>query len=621
MKRFFCVFLATAWFASPAHAAFYHLWSQGYGDSLPQTVTAVGGLPDGDVVIGGIFQGEMDFGGGVFSSTEPGYFAPFLARLSSGGSHVWSHGFAGAGGISDIAVDASGDVIVAAWVDKTVDFGGGPLTSAGASDIVLARFGDDGSLLWNKRFGSPQLETPTAVALEPDGSIVITGYFQKRVDLGGGFLQSFGGYDVFVARYTADGTHLWSQRFGNSDFQEGHQIAVAPNGDVAVAGRLAGSIDLGSGTLTSAGADDVFLGVWDTHGIARWSRRFGGLGFERSGGLVCDSDGNLVLTGYLGDDVGNVASFDSEGTTRWTLALHDSAGWMFPGPIASDEQSNVFMVGSLSGTVVIDGHELTSPDQNVAILELDSDGHYRDGISLVGGHGSAEGFALGPRGEITFGGAFGGESNFGGQTLPFGGLLDAFVASFSPRDPNYTPIAAFSATLVGAVIELRWQLSLDEPLNSFELRRRDGPGMPWTTLTSDLVTTGVQGYDDADIATGRTYGYQLIVSTTAGDDYESPLADVTVPVSATVLLQNTPNPFAGQTKIPYTIESSAVVTIDIFDAAGRRVAQLREGQRSAGSHAAAWNGRDATGRRLASGVYFYRLTGSGEAAKRMVLVR
>jgi flagellar hook assembly protein FlgD len=54
--------------------------------------------------------------------------------------------------------------------------------------------------------------------------------------------------------------------------------------------------------------------------------------------------------------------------------------------------------------------------------------------------------------------------------------------------------------------------------------------------------------------------------------------------------------------------------------AGRRVRALLDGQRAAGLHQAAWDGRDDAGRAVASGVYFYRLQAAGRVETRRMLL-
>src|SRR5690606_4911432 len=68
-----------------------------------------------------------------------------------------------------------------------------------------------------------------------------------------------------------------------------------------------------------------------------------------------------------------------------------------------------------------------------------------------------------------------------------------------------------------------------------------------------------------------------------------------------------PNPFAERATIGYRLEARGQATLEVFDLLGRRVRVLVDGEQNAGSHTAAWDGRDAAGRAVASGVYLVRL--------------
>ena len=95
----------------------------------------------------------------------------------------------------------------------------------------------------------------------------------------------------------------------------------------------------------------------------------------------------------------------------------------------------------------------------------------------------------------------------------------------------------------------------------------------------------------------------------------------------TVLAQNFPNPFNPETWIPYQLSASTEVSIQIYDVSGRLVRTLDLGWQPVGSYmtpssAAYWDGRNAVGERVASGIYFYTLQTSDFAAtRRMVILK
>ena len=93
----------------------------------------------------------------------------------------------------------------------------------------------------------------------------------------------------------------------------------------------------------------------------------------------------------------------------------------------------------------------------------------------------------------------------------------------------------------------------------------------------------------------------------------------------TALLTNYPNPFNPETWIPYHLSEPAEVTLSIYSAGGQLVRTLTLGHQPAGvyqskSRAAYWDGRNAVGERVASGLYFYTLTAGDFAATRKMLI-
>ena len=101
--------------------------------------------------------------------------------------------------------------------------------------------------------------------------------------------------------------------------------------------------------------------------------------------------------------------------------------------------------------------------------------------------------------------------------------------------------------------------------------------------------------------------------------------DLPVP-KETVLLANYPNPFNPETWIPYQLSETAEITVTIHASDGKLVRTLELGQLPAGtyqnrSRAAYWNGRNAQGEPVASGVYFYTLKAGEFSATRKMVIR
>ena len=107
-------------------------------------------------------------------------------------------------------------------------------------------------------------------------------------------------------------------------------------------------------------------------------------------------------------------------------------------------------------------------------------------------------------------------------------------------------------------------------------------------------------------------GSSLLATTDESGYFALPLKALrrTAPLPARLRLgQNFPNPFNPSTIIPYQLPAATRVRLEVFNILGQRVATLVDGERPAGFHTATWNGTDASGRGVGSGVYLYRLLG------------
>jgi M6 family metalloprotease-like protein len=92
-------------------------------------------------------------------------------------------------------------------------------------------------------------------------------------------------------------------------------------------------------------------------------------------------------------------------------------------------------------------------------------------------------------------------------------------------------------------------------------------------------------------------------------------AAATVVPEAFEMSQNFPNPFNPETKISFALPEPSTVRLTVLDVLGREIVVLEDGLLPAGHRTARWNGRNAKGEPVGSGVYFYRITALGESGK------
>ncbi|HMB71581.1 MAG TPA: T9SS type A sorting domain-containing protein, partial [bacterium] len=83
-----------------------------------------------------------------------------------------------------------------------------------------------------------------------------------------------------------------------------------------------------------------------------------------------------------------------------------------------------------------------------------------------------------------------------------------------------------------------------------------------------------------------------------------------------------PNPAVGAAEVRFTVGRAGPVRLDVYDVLGRQVRNLTDGVREPETYLVRWDGNDERGRRVGSGVYFYRLSAPGfEQVRKMTLLR
>jgi len=155
-------------------------------------------------------------------------------------------------------------------------------------------------LAWAKKSGGANVDVSQGVAVLPDGSAVVTGYFQGTATFGPGEptqvdFTSYGLYDIFVARYNRYGDLVWAKQAGDLGEDLGTAVAALPDGSVVVTGSFQGTADFGGANLiTDSATSDIFLAKYNADGSTAWAVSAGGLCPENCS--HCNGDGEDPCT-------------------------------------------------------------------------------------------------------------------------------------------------------------------------------------------------------------------------------------------------------------------------------------------------------------------------------------
>lgn len=690
-------------FLAKYNAAGVHQWSQRYGGTGLDGVGSVAVDASGNVIITGDFNGTANFGG--VNLVSVGNLDAFLAKYNTAGVHQWSQRYGGTGDDrgNSLAVDGAGNVFVGGWFNLTTNFGGANLVSAGSFDVVLAKYNAAGVHQWSQRYGSAGLENAAGIALDASGNIVVTGYFSGTANLGGAGLVSAGQYDIFVAKYDGVGVHQWSQRFGSTNFDAGYAVAVDASSNVLLTGYFFGTVNFGGGNLVSAGGTEIFLAKYNSLGVHQWSKRFGALSADAGNSVAVNAASDVFLTGiFLGTvdfgggnlvSAGNqdmvVAKYNAAGVHRWSRRF-GGTGFDQANDVAVDGSGNAFATGYFESTVNFGtGNLVSAGQQDVFVVKLmretaepiisaitdigndqgrqvkitfDRSAHddpvsatpvihyeaYRRNdappalvtttrdfaglssrqlldqgwtqVGTVNGHGKSEYSIDVPTiGDSTIAlGAY--NSTF----FIRGATASSFTFFDSPIDSGYSLdnlAPGVPSSFLYAAGDLSWDESTAADFDYFTVYGSNTDSFGSATVVDYSVAPAMN-------VTSSPYVYYYVTATDFSGNEGKPakISSLTgvggTPSSYVLSVSNYPNPFNPRTTVGYTVPSRGEVKVAIYDARGAFVKTLFKGERAAGAYSVSWDGSTNNAAFAASGVYFARIEhASGTRTKKMVLLK
>lgn len=197
-------------------------------------------------------------------------------------------------------------------------------------------------------------------------------------------------------------------------------------------------------------------------------------------------------------------------------------------------------------------------------------------------------------------------------------------------------VAADTPGDLGGSIDLSWTLSPDDGggnglVEAYEILRTTVPGV-YLDPAIGSVPAGTGAYRDATTVDGTEYYYVVeavgndlrsVRSNEAGPVVSHPdtegLRGLAAPARGRFLEVSGPNPFARATAVRFGLPAAGEIELGIYAVSGERVRVLLAGPVAAGEHEVAWDGRDAAGHRVPSGVYVVRLAGRHWTASRKLL--
>jgi hypothetical protein len=427
---------------------------------------------------------------GVYQSTLNGNFDVYAAKFDPNGSLIWGTYFGGSSYETCYCtfVLPNGDLyiggntgsianVASAGAHQTV-YGGG------IDDAILLKFDTNGQRLWSTYYGADQHDIAYSVTVDNAANVVICGHTESSnianaIATPGSFKQFFSfGVDVFVAKFSSNGSRLWGTYYGDTGTEEAWGVACDPSNNVYITGFTNSVMNIstsGCHQQFTNGGIEGFIAKFDPNGTNLiWGTYYGGSADDQGAVIAINTAGNVLVGGNTGssnfistpgsyqvspgssEDV-FIAGFTATGVRQWGT-YYGGNGSDYVYDMQLDAQDNIFICGQTLSTNSISA---VYPYQATIGLVNTYDGYFakfsQTGNTIIfgtyfGGSGgdAAKGIALDNTNKIYVAG----ETNSpAGLTTPGsymqnpGGSNDAFLAKFClpPKPTIVSP--AFSPTI------------------------------------------------------------------------------------------------------------------------------------------------------------------------------
>jgi hypothetical protein len=242
---------------------------------------------DGGYIEAGLFSGTVNFATGksTFNLTSLGNSDVFVAKYSANSTLIWVDQFGGTGLKNKL--DNQNDIDIAADPTRA----GGNFVNGVSSDPSLVG------------------EYVNDLVVAPDGSVYFIGNFLSTVNFQGKtFSTNTSFYDAYIIKLNSAGKMTWGEQFGGQFTDTANGIVLDPSGNVYVTGLFTRTVSFVAGnpkfTLNADGRADGYVMMLNPGGTLKWIDQFGGDATgasDRDAGLdlALDTHGNVYVVGTI----------------------------------------------------------------------------------------------------------------------------------------------------------------------------------------------------------------------------------------------------------------------------------------------------------------------------------
>lgn len=272
-----------------------------------------------------------------------------------------SFGGAGHDYPSSITTDNLGNILFTGdfW-SPTIAFESTVLTNSPSyNDVFVVKLNTSGTVIWANKAGGNSQDSCTGVKTDSNRNVIITGNYGSSVfSFGTSSLTNAGSSDVYIAKYNENGSLLWTKRIAGTSYESANDITTDSNDNIIITGNF-GSSTFGDGThsLSNTGTASMFLIKYSPTGGFLWSKSWSGSSLDKGIGVITDSSNNVILAGNYGDTTINfdgiilncssvssaITKYNTNGTIIWAKTCSD--GKFSATSISADSTGNVYLSG------------------------------------------------------------------------------------------------------------------------------------------------------------------------------------------------------------------------------------------------------------------------------------
>lgn len=238
------------------------------------------------------------------------------------------------------------------------------------------------------------------ITSDASGSNYAVGFFSGNATFGSITVNSVALQNMFLVKHLANGTPAWAVRTATiNDGTVGiTQVVSDHKGSIYVSGLFTGTTTIGTQSLTSVGASDIFIAKYDTNGIFKWAIRGGQSGIDALTGICIDSNNNIHVCGYwntttafqiggfslapIGGSFGNAyhIKLRPDGSVVWLRNINGQS--VSVAGIEADRYGNLYLIGQFGvtiGATITFGSSVLRCNENstdVFSAKMDSNGTY-----------------------------------------------------------------------------------------------------------------------------------------------------------------------------------------------------------------------------------------------------